>query len=303
MRGRGRTTQRVTITETPEPALDAQSACLVVIAGPMLGVKVELNAEPLIIGRSDTSGLTIPHPSVSRQHCRIMQIERGYWLEDLGSTNRTYINGKAVDRVALNDGDRIKLGDNVLKFFDAGSVEANYQKQLVDLAVTDELTGLSNRRHFVAQLNQEMQDSRRHNVSLALLIGDLDHFKPINDTFGHLAGDKILRGFAELLQSALDAHDAANSTLPESLAGRLGGEEFGILLPEVTANQALVFAEKLRAAVAAKRFNATEQGLTMTISIGVAMLSDSMETHSDFLRAADEHMYEAKNKGRNQVVL
>jgi diguanylate cyclase (GGDEF)-like protein len=303
MRGRGRTTQRVTITETPELSLDAQAACLVVIAGPMLGVKVELGIEPLVIGRSDTAGLTIPHPSVSRQHCRIMFTDRCYWLEDLGSTNRTYINGKAVDKIGLTDGDRIKLGDNVLKFFDAGSVEANYQKQLVDLAVTDELTGLSNRRHFVAQLNQEIEDARRHNVSLALLIGDLDHFKPINDTYGHLAGDKILKGFSELLQNELDAHDAANEARPESLAGRLGGEEFGILLPEVSAAQAFEFAEKLRNAVAEKRFDATEEGLNLTISIGVAMLSDFMQTHSDFLRAADKQMYDAKNKGRNQVVL
>jgi two-component system, cell cycle response regulator len=294
MRIRSRVTERISQNSAAERSGGLEPACLVAIAGPLLGTRVELGGAPLTIGRSSESGLTIPHASVSRHHCRILRDSRVFVLEDLGSTNKTFVNGIAIERTELADGDRIKLGDSVFKFFEMGSVEADYQKQLIDLAVMDELTGISNRRHFLAQIEQEIAEARRQNMSLALIISDLDHFKPINDAHGHLDGDLVLKRFAEILVHELP---------PLGLAGRLGGEEFGVLLPEVSVAQAMEYAQAARQRLEKTTHQLTNAEVSITASFGVAMLNDRMQEPSDLMRAADAKLYEAKSGGRNQVKL
>jgi diguanylate cyclase (GGDEF)-like protein len=294
MRIRSRVTERISQNNAAERASGLEPACLVAIAGPLLGTRVELDGTILTIGRSSESGLAIPHASVSRNHCRVLRENRQFVLEDLGSTNKTFVNGVAIERAILADGDRIKLGDSVFKFFELGSVEADYQKQLVDLAVMDELTGLSNRRHFLAQINQEIAEARRQNTGLALIMADLDHFKPVNDTHGHLDGDLVLKGFADILSELLP---------PLGLAGRIGGEEFGILLPENTPAEALQFAEKARAKLASTAHHLARADVAITASFGITMLQEDMDEATQILRAADSKLYEAKNGGRNRVVI
>jgi two-component system, cell cycle response regulator len=294
MRIRSRVTERISQNSATERAGGLEPACLVAIAGPLLGTRVELDGAPLTIGRSSESGLTIPHASVSRHHCRVVRDNRNYIMEDLGSTNKTFVNGLAITRTQLADGDRIKLGDSVFKFFELGSVEADYQKQLVDLAVMDELTCISNRRHFLALITQEIAEARRQNMSLALVMADLDHFKPVNDAHGHLDGDLVLKRFAELLVEALP---------PLGLAGRLGGEEFGVLLPEVTVAQAKAFAELVRSKAETTAHDLTKSSVNVTASFGVAMLNDAMDDYAGLMRAADTKLYEAKSAGRNCVML
>jgi two-component system, cell cycle response regulator len=294
MRIRTRVTERISQNSAAERIGGLEPACLVAIAGPLLGTRIELDGAPLTIGRSSESGLTIPHASVSRHHCRIIRDNRMFMLEDLGSTNKTFVNGLMIERTILADGDRIKLGDSVFKFFELGSVEADYQKQLVDLAVMDELTGISNRRHFLALITQEIAEARRQNMSLALIMADLDHFKPINDAHGHLDGDVVLKRFAEILVQELP---------PLGLAGRLGGEEFGILLPEVSVAQAKAFAESARKNTERSVYQLSNAQVNITASFGVAMLSDLMEEPTALMRAADAKLYEAKAGGRNCVAL
>lgn len=294
MRIRSRVTERISQNSAAERSGGLEPACLVAIAGPLLGTRVELDGSPLTIGRSSESGLTIPHASVSRHHCRIVREQRIHILEDLGSTNKTYVNGIAISRTELADGDRIKLGDSVFKYFEMGSVEADYQKQLIDLAVMDELTGISNRRHFLAQIEQEIGEARRQNTSLALIICDLDHFKPVNDAHGHLDGDLVLKRFADILVEELP---------PLGLAGRLGGEEFGVLLPEVSVSDAMAYAEQARAALERAKHHLSKAVVSITASFGVSMLKDSMHSPSELLRSADERLYAAKAAGRNNVVL
>ncbi len=294
MRIRTRVTERISQNSAAERIGGLEPACLVAIAGPLLGTRIELDGAPLTIGRSSESGLTIPHASVSRHHCRIIRDNRMFVLEDLGSTNKTFVNGLMIERTLLADGDRIKLGDSVFKFFELGSVEADYQKQLVDLAVMDELTGISNRRHFLALITQEIAEARRQNMSLALIMADLDHFKPINDAHGHLDGDLVLKRFAEILVQELP---------PLGLAGRLGGEEFGVLLPEVSVAQAKAFAESVRKNTESAVHQLSNAHVNITASFGVAMLSDLMDEPTALLRAADAKLYEAKAAGRNCVVL
>lgn len=294
MRIRSRVTERISQNSAAERSGGLEPACLVAIAGPLLGTRVELDGSPLTIGRSSESGLTIPHASVSRHHCRVLRENRIHILEDLGSTNKTYVNGIAISRTELVDGDRIKLGDSVFKYFEMGSVEADYQKQLIDLAVMDELTGISNRRHFLAQIEQEIGEARRQNTSLALIICDLDHFKPINDAHGHLDGDMVLKRFAEILVEELP---------PLGLAGRLGGEEFGVLLPEISVSEAMAYAEQARRALENAKHQLSKAVVSITASFGVAMLNDAMQSPSELLRSADERLYAAKAAGRNNVVL
>ena len=294
MRIRTRVTERISQNSAAERIGGLEPACLVAIAGPLLGTRIELDGAPLTIGRSSESGLTIPHASVSRHHCRVIRDNRIYVLEDLGSTNKTFVNGLAIERTQLADGDRIKLGDSVFKFFELGSVEADYQKQLVDLAVMDELTGISNRRHFLALISQEIAEARRQNMSLALIIADLDHFKPVNDAHGHLDGDLVLKRFAEILVHELP---------PLGLAGRLGGEEFGVLLPEVSVAQAIAYAESARKHTESTSHQLSKARVGITASFGVAMLSDAMQEPAALMRAADAKLYEAKGAGRNRVAL
>jgi diguanylate cyclase (GGDEF)-like protein len=301
MRIRTRVTERV--NALPEDQLASQGpACIVAIAGSMLGVRVDLSHATLHIGRSSESGLSIPHPSVSRNHCRVLREEGRFWIEDLGSTNKTFVNGAVVQKAKLNDGDRVKIGEHVFKFFDAGSVEADYQKQLVELAIVDELTGLSNRRHFIAHLGFEIAEAQRAQISpirqhdgqlpLQLVIADIDDFKAVNDQHGHLDGDIVLRGFAQLLLDNLP---------PLAIAGRIGGEEFGIVIPESSFEDALRFAELIRKKFAAMTHTLERASVQVSASFGVAQLSQEMTEPAHLMRAADEKLYQAKSAGRNQV--
>ena len=300
MRVRTKVTEKLTPMEFAERQ-GLEPACLVAIAGPLLGVRVEFADTPITIGRSTEADITIPSAGVSRAHCRLYRDLGRFVIEDLGSTNKTYVNGVIIDKIVLHDADRIKVGDSVFKFFDEGSVEADYQKQLVDLAVLDELTRLSNRRQFLQQIQQEMAEARRLNQSLALVIADLDHFKPINDRYGHLSGDQVLRAFTEVVALALPPHASA---------GRLGGEEFGFLLPDTSLSAAVETAETWRGKAQALKYelrpashegDAVAESAQVTASFGVAVLQPNMQIPSDFLRVADFKLYEAKSAGRNRV--
>ena len=287
------TTQRTVLSAGPRRA-EQKSACVVVIHGEGLGKRIDIGARAIVVGRSPESDLCIPHPSVSRKHCELWRELDRYCVRDLQSTNRTRINDAVVDEGELQDGDHITIGETILKFISHSSVEARYHEEVYQLATHDALTELYNRRHFTELAEKELSRALRHERPLVLAILDLDHFKPINDRYGHIAGDAVLRQFSEILRAHVRADD---------IAARIGGEEFAVLLPETGPEEGLRFAERLRAAVADAAFSPGGESRRITVSIGLAATGPERYTRSVLMREADAALYRAKDGGRNRVCL
>ena len=283
-------TDRHTVAQQPPRDDDAFRPRLIVVSGLMLGFQIELGSTMIIVGRASECSLSLPHPSVSRQHCRIWRQGDHYVIEDMGSTNQTYLNGKPITRAQLQDGDQIGVGSNAIKYFTGASMEATYHNELIDRAIYDGLTGFFNRRHFRGLLDERVEKAKS-SAPLSVLLIDLDHFKQVNDKHGHLTGDQVLTSVAQLIRE--------NAPAGASI-GRLGGEEFAMVLRE-SLSDAVTLAERVRAAVAAQSIETREVTLPVTISIGVAQVESEGTASADLLRRADEQLYRAKEEGRNRV--
>ena len=289
------TTQRTLLSEGPVRPTP-RSACVVVIHGQGLGGRADIGDAALLVGRAHEAGLSIPHKSVSRQHCRIWRDAGGqYRIRDLGATNATRLNEARLQAgadVLLADGDRITVGESLLKFIAQDSVEARYHEEIYQLAVHDPLTELHNRRHFCEMADKEIGRALRHGRPLALCIIDVDLFKPVNDRYGHISGDEVLRQISALVR---------NHARNDDLAARIGGEEFALLLSECEREPAVRLAERLREAVAAASFAPGGEPQRITISIGIATLSADRDSRPALMAAADAALYRAKSEGRNRV--
>src|ERR1041384_461219 len=242
------TTQRRSIRPARAHAAGREPACLVVLQGQRLGQRIDIGDAPLVIGRAPECEFQIMERSVSRQHSKIWREPSGYRVKDLDSTNKTFLNDQPIIEAELKDGDHITIGSCVLKFMDRSSVEARYHEEIYQLATVDPLTDLYNRRQFLELLEKELARAGDHKRQLALLIIDIDHFKAINDRYGHPAGDAVLKRVARTL--------AAHSR-EEFIIARIGGEEFAAVLPEHKVDQAADFAERVRLAIAERDMAAT----------------------------------------------
>lgn len=270
-----------------------REACLVVISGARLGARIVPGAEPLVIGRDVKADFQIAESSVSRKHCRIFVDDDRYWVEDLGSTNRTYVNDDPIERAPLRDGDHVRISETILKFIDEGNIEASYHSELHENSIRDALTGLYNRRHAMAVLETEIARALREpEYELALVILDIDFFKPVNDEFGHLAGDQVLKNLSEIARQRSRGGDTL---------ARIGGEEFALILPDSSCNEAVEVAESIRRAVEEARFDLGGRPRSITLSGGAAAWSSEMVRIGDLLKAADVELYRAKKQGRNRV--
>ncbi|WP_202844719.1 GGDEF domain-containing protein [Luteimonas saliphila] len=287
------TTQRTLLSGGPHRP-GPRTACIVVILGEGLGRRIDLGDAPLLVGRSQEADLVISHKSVSREHCRIWFDGGAYRIRDLGATNKTRVNDLPVEEATLVDGDHIVIGESLLKFIGQSNVEARYHEEIYQLATHDALTDLCNRRHFMEILDKEIARALRHDRALALCIVDVDLFKPVNDTYGHIAGDEVLRHIAAIVRQHVRGED---------IAARIGGEEFAVLLPEGGSAAAQALAERLRAAVAEATFSAGGVPQRITVSVGVASLALPGGTRSLLLAAADAALYRAKHEGRNRVCI
>jgi diguanylate cyclase (GGDEF)-like protein len=286
------TTQRTVLSPGPTAPAQHRAACLVVIHGEGLGKRVDVDAEPVLVGRAPEARLHIPHPSVSRRHCEVWREGDNYRVRDLGATNPTRVNDQPCSEVPLTDGDHITVGEILLKFISHASLEARYHEEVYQLATHDPLTDLYNRRHFAEQVDTEIARALRHGRPLCLCIIDVDLFKPVNDRYGHIAGDGVLRQMAAILRSQVRRED---------LAARIGGEEFAVLLPETSIEGAQEFAEQFRGAVAGALFHPGGEAQHITVSVGVAEVRPDRGDRSRLMRAADAALYRAKDEGRNRV--
>jgi diguanylate cyclase (GGDEF)-like protein len=267
-------------------------ACLVVLQGQRLGQRIDIGEQALTFGRAPECDFQIVERSVSRQHAQVWKGSGGYRVKDLDSTNKTLLNDQPIIEAELKDGDHITIGSCVLKFMERSSVEARYHDEIYQLATMDPLTGLYNRRHFLELLERELARTTSHQRPLALLIIDLDHFKSVNDLYGHPAGDMVLK----LVGASLQANARG-----EFIVARIGGEEFAAVLPEQDIGEATVFAQRLRSAIEALELDATAGPRKVTVSIGVACWKPGMGGIADLMRATDAELYRAKQDGRNRV--
>ena len=294
------------ISKTPSPESSSREACLVVINGVDLGKKYSLVQSSTLIGRSSKVDIQIDEDSISRNHAIIEKREGEFVIRDLESTNGTYVNDRPIRTHSLRDGDQIKIGSTIFKFLSGSNIESAYHDEIYQLTTTDGLTGAYNKRYFIKEMEREMSRSIRYGRDLSLVMCDIDHFKETNDTYGHLAGDYVLKQVARLIRSHIRRDD---------IFARYGGEEFMLLLPEVPKESAYQLAEKLRQLVESEHFVFDEVSIPVTISLGVAGLSEYLSRQSAnnrkqqsqeincfaFIQLVDDRLYEAKDAGRNCV--
>src|SRR5215831_11820531 len=260
---------RVTRVSQPrvEPSAQAQ-ACLVLIypPGPMMGRRFELKRD-VIIGRGSDCQVQVDRDSVSRRHARIRH-EKDEWLvEDLGSTNGTYVGGDPVKEKRLRDGDLVKIGSTIFKFLSGGSVEQGYYEEIYRMTIIDGLTEAFNKRYFLEYLDRELARCGRYGRPLSLVMFDIDYFKRINDDHGHLTGDYVLKEMARRVRGEVRK---------DEVFARYGGEEFVIVLPEAGHEAAMRLAERVRQLVSKEPFEFEDDRIHVHISVGVASTNTAL---------------------------
>jgi diguanylate cyclase (GGDEF)-like protein len=273
-----------------------QSAYLVVIGGRSgVGKMFKLSGE-MLIGRGEGAEILIDDEGVSRKHARIaLQPDGKVVLTDLGSTNGTFYNGERIATQVLQDGGKIQVGSTaILKFSYQDALDEALQKNLYESATRDGLTRLHNKKYFTDTLDKEFSHARRHRVPLSVVMIDVDHFKKVNDTYGHLAGDAVLQRVAARLTELVRFEDTV---------ARYGGEEFAIVLRESPKAQAFQCAERIRRALDAAPVQAGAVQIRVTLSAGVATLDEhsNFDTADALIAEADRMLYQAKGSGRNRV--
>jgi two-component system, cell cycle response regulator len=287
----------------PRPPTEKNRALLTLLTGPLQGTIIQLDApSDLTLGRSKQAGVLIPDPSLSRIHARVFRRQTptrtDFYIEDCGSTNGTFVAGQRISvPTALGDGCRVGLGRRTeLRFSLQDALEEQALIRVHESALRDRLTGAYNRGAFDDRLNSELSNSRRRGTPLALLLFDIDHFKSLNDNYGHPAGDAVLREVVQAVQRTLR---------PEDVLARYGGEEFAVILKNVSSRSVHVLAERVRVAVEDLEIDWQGTAIRATASVGGAYVARTamVEEPAALVAAADEALYQAKHGGRNRVVL
>jgi len=286
---------RVTkISSIKELAPVEAECCIVQIHGPELGKKYALQEYEFTIGREEGNHIVVDLDNVSRRHAMIIRRQGRMFVKDLGSTNGTYLNDAEVTQeTPLRSGDLIKVGGSIFKFLTGDNVELQYHETIYTLTIVDGLTGVNNKRYFLEYLEREMGRCHRYGRPLTLMMFDIDFFKKINDVHGHLAGDYVLRELAQTVKRMVRK---------EQCFARYGGEEFALVVPEDGIEKARIFAEKIRQTIEKKQFTFENQDIPVTLSIGVADMTQDMTDPLQFIKVADANLYKAKKAGRNRVV-
>jgi diguanylate cyclase (GGDEF)-like protein len=288
-------TVRITVTK---PGSDARKlrATLTVLGGNGLGQLVVLDGKQLVIGRGEEADLRIEDDSLSRKHARFALIHGSWFVEDLKSTNGTFLNGKRLGDVeVVTDGARIQLGERtLLRFTLQDEREYEAARKLFESSVRDPLTGCFNRHYLEECLPVEHAYAKRHDVPMSVLFMDVDHFKEVNDEHGHAVGDEVLREVGGYLRRAVRTEDTV---------ARYGGEEIVILVRHSTAAAVKQMADRLRAGVESLAIAAGKEVIRVTVTIGLATFTGGKDASSidELLARADSALYRGKQEGRNRV--
>jgi two-component system cell cycle response regulator len=282
---------------SPTEGVKRDRAYLVVLAGASVGEMYKIECgHTTIIGRGGKAQVRLLDDGISREHAQVVVEGDKIVLQDLGSTNGTFCNGLKVDRRELVDGDKILVGSTtILKFTYHDNLDEIFQKQMYESALRDGLTKAFNKKYFTDRLESELTFAIRHDSALTLVMFDIDHFKKVNDSYGHQAGDHVLSGISTLLGGALRAED---------VFARYGGEEFAIICRGTDVAQAQVVGERIRRAVEKHSFVFEGTTIPVTISVGIAGLPDpAVKDTADLISRADKALYQSKHGGRNRVTL
>jgi diguanylate cyclase (GGDEF)-like protein len=270
-------------------------AYLVVLAGASVGEMYKIESEKTVIGRGQKANIRLLDDGISREHAQLVVLKDRIVLQDLGSTNGTYCNGLKVEgNKELVDGDKILVGSTtILKFTYHDNLDEIFQKQMYESALRDGLTKAFNKKYFTDRLESEFTFALRHVSPLTLVLFDIDHFKRVNDTYGHQAGDYALSEISTLLTGALRAED---------VFARYGGEEFAVICRGSDVTQGQIVAERMRKAVEGHKFVFEGTTIPITISVGVAGLPNAAcKDAAELVSLADQALYKSKNGGRNRV--
>lgn len=270
---------------------------LVVLRGAQVGRRYLLNESGLVLGRrSDRADLVVPGDAqISSVHCRFERgaVAESWQVVDLSSTNGTVIGGERVATMTLRDGDRILVGETVLKFTFHDEVEEEFHRQVDHLMNIDDLTGLPVQRVYQIRFQEALLACRRKSVPMAVFMMDMDGLKKINDTHGHFVGAHSIATVGRRLGAIVQ--DAGG------VVSRFGGDEFSAFIPNADREQTLVLGERMRAAVADQPIARDTITVNPTISIGLALFPTDGELAEELTRKADDALYRAKDAGRNRV--
>jgi len=298
-------TRSLEIGSTQKSNQHQRRPALVSLRGELMAVPIPLERDEVTIGRALEADVRLNDTRASRLHARISTHRDAhsggdcYRITDLGSTNGTTVNGEIINEAILNDGDKIVIGDHLFRFDMLDEIDREFQQQIHRLIAHDELTGLLTSKSFFSELRREAARAEIESRPFCVLMMDLDHFKEVNDTYGHLVGSKTLEETGRVIKEALRAGDVAS---------RFGGEEFAAFLLDANYAQGLVAAERVRVAMEQHRFSASrmaapETDVThrVTISIGVAAFPDDATDPIQLVELADSALYRAKRSGRNRI--
>ncbi len=290
-----RATDRIEL-ETSESDSVEGVPYLVVLAGDCSGKVIRLRRNATFItGRTRECDLCFDCENISRKHaCFELDNLANTTLTDLGSTNGTIVNGKKITTALLNNGDRICMGDIILRYSYQDSLEFDLQRDLYNKATRDALTGAFNKRYFKENFHKEFSFHRRQNLPLSLIILDLDDFKKLNDTYGHVNGDIVLKSLAKEINSCMRRED---------IFARFGGEEFVALFRCTPHATAITIAKKLVELISTMKFSTSTIEFNTSATVGLATLEDgNFNSPEELLIKADQNLYEGKHSGKNKVV-
>jgi len=278
-----------------QPSGQRRSLALRFISGKYQGGEFPMNPnKEIVVGRSSDLDMVLVEEMVSRKHARIAYENEAVVIEDLGSTNGTFVNESRIHTQQLADADQVRFGDAIYKFLAGSNIESAYHEAIHNMAIQDGMTGIHNKRFFMEFLERELAVASRYGHPLTLVMFDVDHFKKVNDTHGHLAGDAVLKDLAGRIRPRIRRED---------LFARYGGEEFVCVLPSTALPGGIVFADHLRQLIEERPTEFDNAQISFTISLGVTTLHhESGVDVTALIKRADDNLYAAKRGGRNRVV-
>lgn len=288
------TTQRGSLAKLAEAIATKQSAFLTVTQGESQGRRLKLADVPVTMGRSADCDFRLLNRAISRLHCRVWRDSSGFWVRDLNSTNKTYLNDRPVVEARLKDGDFITVGGTMVQFTQEKDVDHAAQSEFFDLVTHDQLTGLSQRRVFEQSCDQEIARSLRRNREFVLALVDVDEMSRINREWGKSAGDDVLKQVARALKAGLREED---------LLCRFGGEEFAALLPETGLEEAEKLLNAVRSAISNVEFFIQGQSRSASVSIGAVLWTPEYKSAAATLEGAEQKLKLAKAGGRNRLAI